>query len=300
MNIIFFRPERSLPMRLYSLNKRSFFLVLMAFFVCFLLAIFIGLGKKKIFLHTLMLRWKWKKKLLFFNSAGPEITTIKEIDSSKLIDQSENLTRVIAKGPFKIQTQFLSSYARQLWVFAKYQIENIGEDEYKKSSSMFKNKIFWFFTDETFDTSFLVSVQIKGLTESKLKNIDLFQAKNHTRHLKCKGDNCEEFTLVHLGWLEFSHYQFIIKFHGLNHKRYNISKLTFYLKSFNPAFTSLEISFRLIFLFFTFVVTIWFYMLLRRHPSSNWTIEQKFTYVLLPLLIFYDSKWLKLLFYVNI
>lgn len=38
------RPERSVHMRLYSMNKREFVLVFMAFFACFALGIFIGLA----------------------------------------------------------------------------------------------------------------------------------------------------------------------------------------------------------------------------------------------------------------
>lgn len=38
------RPERSVHMRLYSMNKREFALVFMAFFACFALGIFIGLA----------------------------------------------------------------------------------------------------------------------------------------------------------------------------------------------------------------------------------------------------------------
>jgi hypothetical protein len=64
--------------------------------------------------------------LLF--SAGPEITSLKKIEASKLFDQSENVTAKITTGPFKIKTQMLSSYARQLWLFAKYEIENIGNE----------------------------------------------------------------------------------------------------------------------------------------------------------------------------
>jgi hypothetical protein len=45
--MIFFRPERSLSMRLYTLDKRSFALVLGAFFACFALGIFIGLAGKQ-------------------------------------------------------------------------------------------------------------------------------------------------------------------------------------------------------------------------------------------------------------
>lgn len=166
------------------------------------------------------------------------------------------------------------------------------------------------FVDEIFDTSFEVNVIIKGLDESKLVILDEHSFKNRTRHLKCKGNVCEDFTIMHLAWLEYSHYQINVNFFGLNHKRYNINKLNFYvrlgyyffmlltfnyflpyqIKTFNPAYTSLEISFRFIFLFFAFIVTCWFYHTLRKYPSSNWSIEQKFTFILLPSLILFDSE----------
>lgn len=83
--------------------------------------------------------------------------------------------------------------------------------------------------DEIFDTAFEVNVIIKGLEESNLITLDEYSAKNRTRHLKCKGNSCEEFTIMHLAWLEYSHYQLGVNFYGLNHKRYNINKLYFYV-----------------------------------------------------------------------
>lgn len=38
-------------------------------------------------------------------------------------------------------------------------------------------------------------------------------------------------------------------------------------------------------------MTCWFYHTLRKYPSSNWSIEQKFTFILLPSLILFDSEW---------
>lgn len=84
-------------MRLYSLDKRNFVLVFLAFFACFALSVFIGL-------------------------AGPEISLTKEIDASSLVNNSQE--NFLAKGPFVIQTQLLGSYSRQLWLFAKYRIES--------------------------------------------------------------------------------------------------------------------------------------------------------------------------------
>lgn len=88
--------------------------------------------------------------------------------------------------------------------------------------------------EENFDTAFDVNVEIKGIDDGKLVTLDEYSSKNRTRHLKCTGNSCEEFTIVHLAWLDFSHYQFGVNFYGLNHvaKRYNINKLMFYV-SFN-------------------------------------------------------------------
>lgn len=82
------------------------------------------------------------------------------------------------------------------------------------------------FLDEFFDTTFSLNIKILGL-----ENYSLLPkgGKNRTRHLKCKGNSCDDFTILHLGWLEYPHYQFIVTFFGLNHKRYNIEKLTFYV-----------------------------------------------------------------------
>lgn len=74
-----------------------------------------------------------------------------------------------------------------------------------------------------------MNVIIKGLDDSKLITLDEYSAINRTRHLKCKGNVCEEFTIMHLAWLEYSHYQLSVNFFGLNHKRYNINKLNFYV-----------------------------------------------------------------------
>lgn len=75
-----------------------------------------------------------------------------------------------------------------------------------------------------------MNVIIKGLDDSKLVTLDGYSSTNRTRHLKCKGNSCEEFTIMHLAWLEYSHYQFSVSFFGLTHKRYNINKLNFYVR----------------------------------------------------------------------
>ena len=60
------------------------------------------------------------------------------------------------------------------------------------------------FLDEIFDTPFEVNVIIKGLEDSKLITLVEYSAKNRTRHLKCTGNICEDFTIMHMAWLEYS------------------------------------------------------------------------------------------------
>lgn len=108
-----------------------------------------------------------------------------------------------------------------------------------------------------------------------------------TRHLKCERQSCEELVVAHLGFLDYSYYIITVRFHGLEsfHQRYTIRELTFYVskhcirntiifvsrhdnsepcihiscsqfKNYNPAFTQIEIWFRLIFLLTTFGVMV--------------------------------------------
>lgn len=117
---------------------------------------------------------------------------------------------------------------------------------------------------------------------------------SRTRHLKCERQSCEELVVAHLGFLDYSYYIITVRFHGLEsfHQRYTIRELTFYVskhcmkwshsfgynnseirvlrsflyvtpiffcsqfKNYNPAFTQIEIWFRLIFLLTTFGVMV--------------------------------------------
>lgn len=228
----FFRPER-FNMRLYSLDKRNFLLVFMAFFACFSLGIFIGLAGWIIFYFPS----EFHLWVDFIKFSRPEITLTREIDASTLSNSSQE--EFLANGPFVIQTRLLGSYSRQFWLFAKYQIENTESELcnlaiwylHVKFQWTIKSYLYVYTPDEIFDTTFQVNVIIKGLDDSKLVVLDEYSSINRTRHLKCKGNTCEDFTIMHLAWLEYSHYQLNVNFFGLNHKRYNINKLYFYVRT---------------------------------------------------------------------
>lgn len=90
-----------------------------------------------------------------------------------------------------------------------------------------------FFSDEKYDKSFHVSVAIEGITEEHkpLSIIERGNENNRTRHLLCERNKCEEFTILHLGFLDYAHYIITLRFFGLElfHQKYNIKQITFFV-----------------------------------------------------------------------
>lgn len=136
------RCERSVQMRLYTMHKREFVMVFVAFLAAFALAIFIGL-------------------------AGPPITEETEITAKQIFAQMNATTRpgavapTIANGPFMIRSQFMSTYNQQLWVFLRMWTANND--------------------DELYDKSFKVNVGIEGVTRDH-KNTVTVLAENNARN----------------------------------------------------------------------------------------------------------------------
>ncbi|XP_012283820.1 transmembrane protein 181 [Orussus abietinus] len=231
---------------------------------------------KREFLMAFMAFFAFLGVAVFIGLAGPPITSTTEQRAH--LNGSE-----MATGPFIMKTPALSIYSQQLWVIAKLSTSNND--------------------DERYDKSFQVSVSIDGIDPDR-KLIAVLAPEvghNRTRHLKCERQSCEEFMVVHLGYLEYTNYIITVHFHGLEsfHQRYYIRNLTFYFKNYNPAFTQIEIWFRLIFLLATFMVTCWFGLSLRKYPVHDWSIEQKWISILLPLLILYNNPLFPMTFLVN-
>lgn len=106
------RCERSVHMRLYTMHKREFVMVFMAFLAAFGLGIFIGL-------------------------AGPPITEETEVTAKQILATTNvsqgGIIPSVASGPFLIKSQFLTTYNQQLWVIAKLWTSNTDDELYDKS-----------------------------------------------------------------------------------------------------------------------------------------------------------------------
>lgn len=173
----------------------------------------------------------------------------------------------MSTGPFVMRTPFMSTYTQQLWIIGQMQTDNRD--------------------NEKFDKAFQINVALEGVTKDHkpvtlISNSDIH---NRTRHLICERNYCDEFTIMHLGFLEYAHYIITVRFYDLNgfHQRYHIKDLKFFVsvsenrliyyyysisfnfvrslyipqfKTYNPDFTQIEIWFRFIFLLFSFIVTV--------------------------------------------
>ncbi|XP_077297204.1 transmembrane protein 181 [Arctopsyche grandis] len=216
---------------------------------------------------------------VFIGLAGPPITLTSIQRGSLLLGNQSTLPG----GPYVMRSPALGTYNQQLWLITEITTDNKDE--------------------EIFDKSFQVSVSIDGLTEEH-KPVSIIhpdEVRNRTRHLRCEKHVCDEFTVLHLGFLDYTHYVLGIKFYGLEnfHQLYHINEVTFYFKTYNPAFTQIEIWFRFIFLLGTFFITCWFAHTLRKYMIHDWSTEQRWLSVLLPLLLLYDNPIFPMTFLVS-
>ncbi|GAB6032821.1 hypothetical protein CHUAL_012023 [Chamberlinius hualienensis] len=208
---------------------------------------------------------------IFIGLAGPAVTvtvTKYALNLEFPVNKSQLLT-----GPLIIQTPTLSTYSQQLWITAKI---------LKESNDV-----------ETIQMKFYVALTIQGVVDEQNRFPVLTgqNLHNRTRELTCREQVCSEFTVLHLGFLDFSRYIISIQFYGLEplEQKYPIKDIVFYFRSYNPAFTQIEIWFRFIFVLLTFIVTCWFSHRLRKFSFRDWSIEQKWLSILLPLLVLYND-----------
>ncbi|XP_022106833.1 transmembrane protein 181-like isoform X2 [Acanthaster planci] len=237
------RSNRSVQMRLYTLTKRHFVLVFVAFFTAFTASVVLGI-------------------------AGPNIDVYAEYR------RQENLPG----GPFKLESPHLSRFNRSLWLTSVIEVDN-GKGE-------------------SFQKTFNVSIEIRGLKEDDsvkpISNIFF----NHTRTLSCeKGELCEELLLLHVSPVKYYSYVITVYFQGLENAK--VTEVSFKFRTYNPSFCEMEIWFRFVFLVLSFIITCMFAHSLRKFSMRDWSIEQKWLSVLLPFLLLYNDPIFPLNFLVD-
>ncbi|XP_004701988.1 transmembrane protein 181 [Echinops telfairi] len=177
--------------------------------------------------------------------------------------------------PIRLLSSPLSTYNQQLWLTC------IVELEQSKETSV--------------QTSFSMTVKVDGVTQGG--NIMFIHNKvhNRTRTLTCAG-RCAEIIVAHLGYLNYTQYTVLV---GFEHLKLPIKEMNFTWKTYDPAFSQLEIWFRFVFVVLTFIVTCLFAHSLRKFSMRDWGMEQKWMSILLPLLLLYNDPFFPLSFLVN-
>ncbi|XP_054110560.1 transmembrane protein 181 isoform X9 [Callithrix jacchus] len=177
--------------------------------------------------------------------------------------------------PIQILSNPLSTYNQQLWLTCVVELDQSKETSIK--------------------TSFPMTVKVDGVAQDGTTMYIHNKVHNRTRTLTCAG-KCAEIIVAHLGYLNYTQYTVRV---GFEHLKLPIKGMNFTWKTYDPAFSRLEIWFRFVFVVLTFIVTCLFAHSLRKFSMRDWGIEQKWMSVLLPLLLLYNDPFFPLSFLVN-
>ncbi|TKC39944.1 hypothetical protein EI555_011259 [Monodon monoceros] len=177
--------------------------------------------------------------------------------------------------PVQILSNPLSTYNQQLWLTCVVELEHSKET--------------------AIQTNFTMTVKVDGVAQDGTTMFIHNKVHNRTRTLTCAG-KCAEIIVAHLSYLNYTQYTVTV---GFKHLKERIKEMNFTWKTYDPAFSHLEIWFRFVFVVLTFIVTCLFAHSLRKFSMRDWGIEQKWMSVLLPLLLLYNDPFFPLSFLVN-
>uniref|UniRef100_A0A4W2HYA1 Transmembrane protein 181 n=1 Tax=Bos indicus x Bos taurus TaxID=30522 RepID=A0A4W2HYA1_BOBOX len=177
--------------------------------------------------------------------------------------------------PIQIFSKPLSTYNQQLWLTCVVEL-----DQSKETS---------------IQTTFTMTVKVDGVAQDGTTKFIHNKVHNRTRTLTC-AEKCAEIIVAHLSYLNYTKYTVTV---GFEHLKRPIKEMNFTWKTYDPAFSHLEIWFRFVFVVLTFIVTCLFAHSLRKFSMRDWGIEQKWMSILLPLLLLYNDPFFPLSFLVN-
>ncbi|CAG2108866.1 unnamed protein product [Medioppia subpectinata] len=251
------RCERSLQMYLYVMHKREILLSLLALLSTYILLLFIGF-------------------------AGPNVHKVNKISATEIFTESQinssYTNRLMSSGPFVVTTPSLNTYSQRLCLFLTFHLKN------EEAS-------------EAFHKDIVVKMKLDGIDSSN-KNISIVSDSSLSYPLYCGGRQCEPIQVLHLTYIAYTHYRVNIAFDSLEsvNNKYVIEDIVFTFQSINTSFTTLSIWFRFFFLLIAFCVMFWFTHSLYRFPFIDWSLEQKWTALLLVLLLVTDNPFYSMQF----
>ncbi|XP_048577785.1 transmembrane protein 181-like [Nematostella vectensis] len=214
---------------------------------------------------------------LIIGIAGPAIIVSHE---KSAVHQLQVPPSQLMAGKFQINTGLMSTFSQQLWLLSRFKINGTKKDL-------------------IFSTQFNLKVEVRG--QGKDTSFHLYSASdNKTRQVTCRNGECSHTVILHLGYLDYPSYAIKVTFDGLQFpKGIRLADVIFSLKHYSNDFSQVEIWFRFVFLVMAFMVTCMFAHSLRKFSVKDWSIEQKWMSLLLPLLLLYNDPIFPLNFLVN-
>jgi len=195
--------------------------------------------------------------ILFVGIAGPPIIQTNLITSSYF-----RAPFSFQSGPFTFTSPTFSLFNQKIWLFANIKILNNKDVKVKEKVNI---------------SVVLFPINHDGSGSS---GVSKFIKK---RHLICNSNKCEPLNVLHFGYIAYSKMNLEVSFSPF--KNLTVSQISFEFKSYNPAFTQYELWFRFSLVVITFILSGYFAHLMRRFYLRNWTVEQKWIAVVLPLLL---------------
>ncbi|XP_028411107.1 transmembrane protein 181-like isoform X2 [Dendronephthya gigantea] len=210
--------------------------------------------------------------------AGPSVITSNVQSMKSVLPLNQSLSSTV----FKIDSGSLSTFSQQLWLTCLIKLNGVKEEV-------------------TFKYKFHINVKILYEASDNSHKPLSPHFFNHTRETVCSYLGCDEFVVFHLGYLDYHSYLAIVSLSNLDFlpKGVTLDDVVFTFSHYSVSFSEVEIWFRFVFVVLTFMVSCIYANSLRRFPFRDWSIEQRWMSVLLPMLLLFNDPIFPLHFLVK-
>ncbi|CAH8591968.1 unnamed protein product [Heterobilharzia americana] len=257
----------SVPMRLYKMTKCCMFVVIVIF------VLIIGSS-------------------VIFGVVGPNVSH--RFTTSASNHPSSPISEATV---YQVDSPPLSVFHRELWLSAVVSRAPLEQDA-KVSVNL--NTSIKVQIPLQFAVANTESKAFKPLSDDKSSLAQMGPIHNRTIQVNCPETLCDEIFLFHLIPIDFTIYKFSLSFnHELisdfndeNYQRkyiFNIMNMDFIFQYYTVEFTYMELIVKFILFIISEVITIWFYISMKKFSVCYWTTEQCCMAILLPLLILYNN-----------
>lgn len=256
--------ERSMGMLLQSLPKKAYFLIYALFFILWVLILFLGIIMNIRYWDSTLEKGTWGCANTATTTFSPELCSGVDLFQS-------------------------GSY----WTGLIKNIDKLNRELYLEASVVNGDNT------TSIDTKLDWTVSFRGSDNSSDDTAwsDWIEVTK-TRDLTCTAGEgrCDSIILVHELYIKYSTYEVNISISNVPSSLTSIQRGQIYMTFYyvNHSYTLMQLWFRFVFLIFTFIFIIVFAHRLRRTSWRDWTLEQRWTSILLFSILGYSNPFFAL------